>query len=80
MEKKTFKWIKLAIEEQMPPFKTRECPRKLGIEKQILINLEYWQEYRIYFHIAGNWGVFKSPSVELFIDLKIWTWFKKADF
>ena len=35
VEKKTFKRMKLAIEEQMPQFKKRGCPRKLGIEEQI---------------------------------------------
>lgn len=60
VEKKTFKRMKLAIEEQMPQFKTRGCPRKLGIEEQILVTLEYWREYRTYFHIATNWGVSES--------------------
>ena len=31
------------------------CP-----EDQVLIALEYWREYRTYFHIAHSWGVHES--------------------
>ena len=33
---------------------------KLSIEDQLLIALEYWREYRTYFHIAQSWGVHES--------------------
>ncbi|GAX38968.1 transposase [Nodularia sp. NIES-3585] len=32
----------------------------LMIEEQILVTLEYWREYRTYFHIATSWGVSES--------------------
>jgi Helix-turn-helix of DDE superfamily endonuclease len=32
----------------------------LGIEEQVLVTLEYWREYRTYFHIATSWGVSES--------------------
>ncbi len=35
-------------------------PDKLSIEDQILVTLEYWREYRTYFHIGVNWGVDES--------------------
>jgi hypothetical protein len=35
-------------------------PNKLSIEDQILVTLEYWREYRTYFHIGVNWGVDES--------------------
>lgn len=28
-----------------------------GIEERVLIALEYWREYRTYFHIGSSWGV-----------------------
>jgi hypothetical protein len=31
-------------------------PPKLAVEDQILMTLEYWREYRTYFHIAKSWG------------------------
>ena len=35
-------------------------PGKLMIEDQILVTLEYWREYRTYFHIGIDWGVNES--------------------
>jgi Helix-turn-helix of DDE superfamily endonuclease len=31
-------------------------PNTLGIEDQLLMMLEYWREYRTYFHIAQSYG------------------------
>lgn len=33
---------------------------KLSVEDQLLIALEYWREYRTYFHIAESWGISES--------------------
>jgi len=33
---------------------------KLTTENQILMTLQYWREYRTYFHIASDWGVSES--------------------
>ncbi len=33
---------------------------KLSVEDQLLITLEYWREYRTYFHIGKSWGVHES--------------------
>ena len=35
-------------------------PPKLSIEDQLLLTLEYWREYRTFFHIARSWGVHES--------------------
>lgn len=35
-------------------------PSKFSIEDQLLMSLEYWREYRTYFHIAQTWGVNES--------------------
>lgn len=37
-------------------------PSKLAVEDQILMTLEYLREYRTYFHIAKNWGVYESTA------------------
>ncbi len=39
--------------------KTSGSP-KLSREDQILPALQYWREYRTYFHIASDWGVSES--------------------
>ena len=33
---------------------------KLTLEDQVLVALQYWREYRTYFHIAQDWGVAES--------------------
>lgn len=35
-------------------------PNKLGIEKMLLMALEYWREYRTYFHIGKSYGLSES--------------------
>ncbi len=35
-------------------------PPKLSVEDQVLMTLEYWREYRTFFHIARTWGVHES--------------------
>ena len=40
-------------------------PGKLSREDQILITLEYWREYRTYFHIGQSWGVNESTAYRI---------------
>ena len=35
-------------------------PTKLSVEDQVLMTLEYWREYRTFFHIAKSWGLHES--------------------
>ena len=35
---------------------------KLCLEDQLLLTLEYWREYRTYFHIAQSYGVSESSA------------------
>lgn len=35
-------------------------PAKLSLEDQLLMTLQYWREYRTYFHIGLSWGVAES--------------------
>lgn len=43
-------------EEKKPPGR----PSKFSVEDQLLMRVEYWREYRTYFHIAQSWGVNES--------------------
>ncbi|MBN3899324.1 MAG: transposase family protein [Nostoc sp. NOS(2021)] len=36
---------------------TRGYPNKLALEEQALVCLQYWREYRTYFHIASDWQI-----------------------
>ena len=35
-------------------------PPTLSLEDQLLMTLQYWREYRTYFHIGLSWGVAES--------------------
>ncbi len=35
-------------------------PPKLSVEDQVLMTLQYWREYRTFFHIARSWGIHES--------------------
>ena len=35
-------------------------PKKLSMEKMLLMALEYWREYRTYFHIGESYGLSES--------------------
>ncbi len=40
-------------------------PSKLGLEDQLLMTLEYWREYRTYFHIGQSWRVNESTAYRI---------------
>jgi hypothetical protein len=40
-------------------------PGKLSLEDQLLMTLEYWKEYRTYFHIGQSWGVNESTAYRI---------------
>ena len=37
-------------------------PNTLGVENQLLMMLEYWREYRTYFHIGQAYGLSESAA------------------
>ena len=57
----TFVRMVAVLEEQVEPKKKKSGrPSKLSVEDQVLISLEYWREYRTYFHIGQAWEVHES--------------------
>lgn len=46
--------------EEIKKFKNGGIPNKLSLENRLLMTLEYWREYRTYFHIAKNYGISES--------------------
>jgi hypothetical protein len=40
-------------------------PRKLSLEDQVLLTLQYWREYRTYFHIAQGWNINESTAFRI---------------
>lgn len=56
--------VEVARAHSVPKQKTGR-PGKLSLEDQILMALEYWREYRTYFHIGQSWGVNESTAYRI---------------
>ncbi len=56
----TFRVMVRLVKTQEKQKKKSGRPTKLTIENQILITLQYWREYRTYFHIAQDWKISES--------------------
>lgn len=57
---KLFQEMVKILKQELPKPKQRGGQPKLSIEDQLLIALEYWREYRTYFHIGQSWGIHES--------------------
>lgn len=40
-------------------------PSKLSLQDQVMMTLEYWREYRTYFHMAHSWGIDESTACRI---------------
>jgi hypothetical protein len=56
----TFKDMVTVLKAEKVWQKKTGRPSKLSTEDQLLITLEYWREYRTYFHLGNSWGVNES--------------------
>ncbi len=43
---------------------------RLTLQEQVLVALEYWREYRTYFHIGTNWGVSESTICRIVANIE----------
>lgn len=60
----TFKSM-LIVLNQAQTQKLPGRPSKLSLEDQLLMTLEYWREYRTYFHIGQTWGINESTAYRI---------------
>ncbi len=56
----TFKQMVEALTPLWRPLPKPGVKPKLTLEDRILMALEYWREYRTYFHIGSSWGISES--------------------
>lgn len=61
----TFTQMVEVVPERSPLKKKTGRPGKLSVEDQVLMTLEYWREYRTYFHIGQSWGVNESTAYRI---------------
>lgn len=63
VRKKTFYEMRGLLEEADVRRKARGGkPNRLPVYKRLLMTLEYWREYRTYFHIARSYGLSESAA------------------
>lgn len=62
---KTFNQMVEIVKQTESLRKKTGRPPKLRIEDQILMTLEYWREYRTYFHLGSTWGVNESTAYRI---------------
>jgi len=61
VKKTTFKeMLKEVKKEVRKKRKKGGKKREVSIEKMVLMTLEYWREYRTYFHISKSYGISES--------------------
>jgi hypothetical protein len=66
VERSTFK-LMLRILRMAEKEKLKNGGKKpdLSMKKRLLMTLEYWREYRTYFHIANNYGYSESQAFKV---------------
>lgn len=57
VERTTFIQMVDLLKPQWRPTPKPGPKPKLNLEERVLVTLEYWREYRTYFHIGSSWGV-----------------------
>src|SRR5215213_6796156 len=57
VQRATFEKMIEALDERERHKKKRGRPPKLAVADQVLVALQYWREYRPYFHIAVSWNL-----------------------
>lgn len=62
----TFTRMVTVLEEQVEQKKKKSGrPSKLSVADQVLMSLEYWREYRTYFHIGQAWKVHEATVLRI---------------
>ncbi len=61
----TFKQMVEIVQEYERQKKKTGRPGKTSLEDQVLMTLDYWREYRTYFHIGQSWGVTESTACRI---------------
>jgi hypothetical protein len=64
--KHTFKLMLVILQAQyLLEHKLGGKPNRISIENRLLMALEYWREYRTYFHIANSYGCSESRAYKI---------------
>jgi hypothetical protein len=65
VRQETFTQMVSVVQAHSQPKQKTGRPGKLSLEDQVLMTLEYWREYRTYFHIGQTWGINESTAYRI---------------
>ena len=65
VKRETFEQMVEIVSQHEGQKKKSGRPGKTSLEDQVLMTLEYWWEYRTYFHIGQSWGVTESTACRI---------------
>ncbi len=65
VKRSTFRLMVRLVKAQEKLKKKPGRPSKLIVEDQILVTLQYWREYRTYYHISKDWKLAESTVCRL---------------
>ena len=65
VKRQTFQLMVRLVKAQQKQKKKTGRPSKLIVEDQILVTLQYWREYRTYYHISKDWKIAESTVCRL---------------
>ncbi len=66
VKKETFKKMLETLKKfEIDKEKVGGRPNKLSLEKRLLMTLEYFREYRTYFHVGTNYGVCETTCMRI---------------
>ncbi len=65
VKRRTFRLMVRLVKAQEKYKKKAGCPNKLIVEDRILVTLQYWREYRTYYHISKDWKIAESTVCRL---------------
>ena len=65
VKRETFEQMVEIVSQQEGQKEKSGRPGKASLEDQVLMTLEYWREYRTYFHIGQTWGVTESTACRI---------------
>ena len=65
VKRRTFRLMVRLVKAQEKHKKKPGRKSKLIVEEQILVTLQYWREYRTYYHISKDWTIAESTVCRL---------------
>jgi hypothetical protein len=65
VKRETFEQMVEIVSQHEGQKKKSGRPGKASLEDRVLMTLEYWREYRTYFHIGQSWGVTESTACRI---------------